>query len=94
MELICASVCFTSMICFTLEKKYRKEAVMDTLTHMPRHHVGARGNATSFPLPWEKLLQDLQRIDRKLADRLKFKHQLLLLAKLVELCKSSKSSWM
>ena len=30
---------------------------------MQRHRVGARGNATTFPLPWELLLQELQKLD-------------------------------
>ena len=30
---------------------------------MQRHRVGARGNATTFPLPWEVLLRELQKID-------------------------------
>ena len=60
MEMICASVCFTSMICFTLEWKHRSENPFDDEVHMSRHRIGARGNATSFPLPWEALLQDLE----------------------------------
>ena len=27
---------------------------------MNRHRMGARGNATSFPLPWQDLLRQLQ----------------------------------
>ena len=61
LELICASVCLTSMICFTLEAKYRKENPFDSEVHMARHRMGARGNATSFPLPWQELLAELQR---------------------------------
>ena len=59
MEMMCASVCFTSMICFTLEWKYRNENPFDDRVHMARHRMGARGNATSFPLPWEAVLQQL-----------------------------------
>ena len=69
-ELLCASVCMTSMICFTLEAKYRNEDprrgqgnLFDTKVHMLRHRVGARGNATSFPLPWHQLLATLQHAD-------------------------------
>ena len=58
-EMICASVCITSMICFTLEAKYRNERAgenpFDSKVHMARHRMGARGNATSFPLPWPQL---------------------------------------
>ena len=52
------------MISFTLEKKYRGEQkVLDTEVHMQRHRIGARGNATSFPLPWEQILRMLKDID-------------------------------
>jgi hypothetical protein len=63
MEMICASVCLTSMICFTLEWKYRHENPFDEKVHMAQHRMGARGNATSFPLPWESMLLDLQRTE-------------------------------
>ena len=59
-EMLCASVCVTAMICFTLEAKQRYEKPLDEHAHMHRHRVGARGNATSFPLPWLALLQELQ----------------------------------
>ena len=50
MEMICASVCLTTMICFTLERKYRPAGrLFDVPVRMQRHAVGARGNATSFP---------------------------------------------
>ena len=67
MEMLCASVCITSMICFTLETKYRNQLSQggsvhpyDWTLHMARHRMGSRGNVTSFPLPWEALLQMLQ----------------------------------
>ena len=65
MELICASVCLTTMITFTLEKKYRGvgQRLFDQDVHMQRHTVGMRGNATSFPMPWEEILLMLQNID-------------------------------
>ena len=68
MEMICASVCLTSMICFTLEAKYRKENPFDSEVHMARHRMGARGNATSFPLPWLDLLLELQRQEQNLTE--------------------------
>ena len=37
--------------------------MLDSELHMQRHRVGARGNATSFPLPWSSLLSELQRLD-------------------------------
>ena len=48
------------MICFTLEKKYRGQRAYDQQVHMQRHRMGARGNATSFPLPWQDLLLQLK----------------------------------
>ena len=60
MEMICASVCITSMISFTLEKKYRGSRAMDQVHNSNKHRMAARGNATSFPLPWEDLLKQLQ----------------------------------
>ena len=51
MEMICASPCLTSMICFSMEVKYGN--MFDTTLHMQRHRVGARGNATTFLLPWD-----------------------------------------
>ena len=32
---------------------------------MAHHRMGARGNATSFPLQWSSLLAELQRLDAK-----------------------------
>ena len=65
MELICASVCLTTMISFTLEKKYRgkEQRLFDQAVHMQRHTIGTRGNATSFPMPWEEILRMLQEVD-------------------------------
>ena len=63
MEMICASVCLTSMICFSLEKKYRGERAFDEEVHMQHHRMAARGNATSFPLPWQDLLMQLESND-------------------------------
>ena len=60
MEMFCASVCITLMISFTLEKKYRGCRSMDQTHNANKHRMAARGNATSFPLPWEDLLKQLQ----------------------------------
>ena len=60
MEMICASPCLTSMICFTLEARYRNENPFDSQVHMAKHRMGARGNVTSFPLPWQELLKALK----------------------------------
>lgn len=58
LELICASVCITSMICFTLECRYGN--LFDTIANMADARVAARGNATSFPLPWRDVLAHLE----------------------------------
>ena len=64
MEMICASVCVTTMICFTLEKKYRNCRSMDEEVQANTYRMAARGNATSFPLPWQDLLVQLQDSER------------------------------
>ena len=66
MEMICASVCLTTMISFTLEKKYRgkEQRLLDQSVHMQRHTIGTRGNATSFPMPWQEILKMLQDVDQ------------------------------
>ena len=64
MEMICSSVCITSMICFALETKYRNIRSLDGDLHANTHRMAARGNATSFPLPWEDLLVQLHNSDR------------------------------
>jgi hypothetical protein len=63
MEMICASPCLTSMICFSMEVKYGN--MFDSTLHMQRHRVGARGNATTFLLPWESLLAELGRLEEE-----------------------------
>ena len=69
MEMICASPCITALICMSMEAKYHsnatlpdgpREGPLDAQAHMARHRFGARGNALTFPLPWEDLLQHLQ----------------------------------
>ena len=61
MEMVSASPCITAMICFSMEVKFGN--LFDTVQHMQRHRIGARGNATSFLLPWETVLSELQRIE-------------------------------
>ena len=63
MEMICASVCITSMICFTLEKTCRNHRHFDEQAHANLYRMVCRGNAASFPLPWHDLLQQLQTYD-------------------------------
>ena len=63
LEMISCIVCITSMICFSMEVKYGN--MLDTEVHMQRHRVGARGNATSFQMPWQALLAEMQRLDEE-----------------------------
>eukprot|EP00438_Fugacium_kawagutii_P033974 Skav228932 [mRNA] locus=scaffold2181:248822:258688:+ [translate_table: standard] len=60
MELVCASPCFTAMACFSLEKKLLGDRAMDQDAFMPRQRLVARGNATTFPLAWDTLLQSMR----------------------------------
>ena len=61
MEMVCASPCLTTLLCFSMETRYRNDHLLDEKAHMARHRVGARGNALTFPLPWEQLIDTLQR---------------------------------
>mgnify|MGYP007022856273 CR=1 FL=1 len=65
MELICASVCLTTMISFTRERKNRgkEQRLFDQAVHMQRHTIGTRGTATTFPMPWQEILNMLQAVD-------------------------------
>ena len=66
-EMICACPCLTSMICFPMEAKYGN--MFDSTLHMQRHRVGARGNATTFVLPWENVLLELQHLEDQNVER-------------------------
>ena len=63
MEMICSSVCITSMICFSMEVKYGN--LFDTNVHKQDTRVAARGNATSFLMPWQSILAELSRQEKK-----------------------------
>ena len=65
MEMICASAYWTTTVALTLERKHRKRdpRLFDISTHMQRHTVGARGNATSVPRPWNEILRMLKQAD-------------------------------
>ena len=63
MEMICSSVCITSMICFSMEVKYGN--LLDTTVHKQDMRVAARGNATSFLMPWQSILAELGRQEKK-----------------------------
>ena len=61
LEMICSSVCITSMICFSMEIKYGH--LLDTSVHMQDTRVAARGNATSFLMPWQSILAELRKLE-------------------------------
>eukprot|EP00959_Pyramimonas_sp_CCMP1952_P291127 6089841-Pyramimonas_sp.AAC.1 len=56
LEMICASVCITSMACFAREKRYGQERAFDMEAGINEVRMAARGNATSFPMPWADVL--------------------------------------
>ena len=64
MEIICASMCVTTMIRFTLEKQDRNCRSMDEEAQANTYRMAARGNTTSLPLPWQYLLVQLQESER------------------------------
>ena len=41
------------------KKRYRGHRAIDEVVHGNEHRMAARGNATSFPLPWQDLLTQL-----------------------------------
>ena len=45
---------------FYTRKKYRGSRSLDQTHNANKHRMAGRGNATSFPLPWEDLLKQLQ----------------------------------
>ena len=53
------------MISFTLERKNRgkEQRLFDQAVHMQRHTIGTRGNATSFPMPWQEILKMLETVE-------------------------------
>ena len=67
LELLCASPCMTALTCFSIEWRYLQDRSLAQDAFMNRHRLCAKGNATTFPLPWEDLLSEFQRLDKKLA---------------------------
>ena len=57
--------CLTTMICFSLEQKLRGDRALDQDAWMNRQRMAVRGSATTFPLAWEDLLQQLQDLEKK-----------------------------
>ena len=46
-----------------MEVKYGH--ILDTRVHMQDTRVGARGNATSFLMPWQSILAELRKLEKK-----------------------------
>ena len=65
MEMLCASPCLTTMICFSLEQRLRGDRALDQDAWRNRQRMACRGNATTFPLAWEDLLQQLKGLKEK-----------------------------
>ena len=69
LEMLCASVCITSMIVMSLEERVEGKRVFggqhlfQEEAHMLRHRVGARGNATCFLMPWQDMLAKLAAVE-------------------------------
>ena len=61
LELLCASPCVMSLICFVLEGQ-RGGGTLHERAHMQRHRVGIRGNVTLFPLPLEDIVAELSKV--------------------------------
>lgn len=51
------------MICFSMEDKHGH--FLDTTVHMQDTRVAARGNATSFLMPWQSILSELRSLENK-----------------------------
>eukprot|EP00959_Pyramimonas_sp_CCMP1952_P322714 6752907-Pyramimonas_sp.AAC.1 len=56
------------MVCFTLEKRRRKDRSFVVETGGDEVRMAARGNATSFPMPWTDLLAQLTAADETAAE--------------------------
>ncbi|CAL1148725.1 unnamed protein product [Cladocopium goreaui] len=67
LELLCASPCLTALTCFSIEWRYLQDRSLAQDAFMNRHRLCAKGNATTFPLPWEDLLSEFHRLDNNLA---------------------------
>ena len=62
LELLCASPCMTALTCFSIEWRYLQDRSLAQDALMNRHRLCAKGNATTFPLPWEDLLAEFERL--------------------------------
>ena len=61
------------MICFSLEVKFQsgeeggkgKESLFDSVVGFHSGRLAARGNATSFMLPWQGILSELRQLEKE-----------------------------
>ena len=73
MEMICCSPCITSIICFSLEVKFQsgeeggkvRESLFDSAVGFHDGRLAARGNATSFMLPWQGIFEELRQLEKE-----------------------------
>ena len=73
MEMICCSPCIASMIYFSLEVEFQSDAegkpsedkVFDSVAGFHDGRLAARGNATSFMLPWQGIWQELWQLEKE-----------------------------
>ena len=62
LEVLSASPCLTALTCFSIEWRYLSDRSLAQDAFMNRHRLCAKGNATTFPLQWEDLLSELERL--------------------------------
>eukprot|EP00435_Cladocopium_sp_Y103_P047972 s3508_g14.t1 len=62
LEVLSASPCLTALTCFSIEWRYLSDRSLAQDAFMNRHRLCARGNATTFPLQWEDLLSELEKL--------------------------------
>ena len=66
MEMLCASPCLTTMICFSLEQKLRGDRALDQDASMDESAAhGCARERDDISLAWEDLLQQLQDLGKK-----------------------------
>ena len=63
LEVLSASPCLTALTCFSIEWRYLSDRSLAQDAFMNRHRLCAKGNATTFPLQWEDLLSELERLN-------------------------------
>ena len=63
LEVLSASPCLTALTCFSIEWRYLSDRSLAQDALMNRHRLCAKGNATTFPLQWEDLLSELEKLN-------------------------------